>query len=135
MLPLYADTIVDARQRGLRPDGVVFISIGKIGVRAAHPNNFCVIVTPWVPISRLDFSWCIALVIEIAAERVKGNSRCIALCEAVITMSARNVVVWDVSSGERWWLMDELGPWPKPFRLSEPDRSLVPKEGVNAACA
>ena len=84
MLPLYADVIADARQRGERPDSVVFISLGKLGVRAVYPGNWRVVVTPRAPIGKLDFSWCIGLDIEVVAERVYKNPRCIAVCEAIL---------------------------------------------------
>ena len=135
MLPLYAQTIADARQRGERPDSVVFVSFGNLGVRAALSGNWCVVVMPQVSVGKLDFSWCIALDIEVAAQHVKANPRCVAVCEAILANAPRNLVVWETATGCRWWLKDELGPWPKPFLLGELDRSLMPKEPTYALCA
>jgi hypothetical protein len=126
MLPLFAKPIAEARERGERPDGVVFVAIDRtLATHQAHPENWRVVVGS-TPVPRLEWDWCIGLDIEVAT-LARSDERAIAVCEAIAAARPRNLVLWETRSGKRWWLVDPAGAWPTPYLLHESDRSLQPE--------
>lgn len=123
MLARYARLIADARGRNQRPDGVVFVAIGPLPVHEVQPDNWRVVVEPRDDVRRLEWAWCVGLDIELAT-KLASDERALAVCQAIADQSPRNLVLWETSTGKRWWIVDECGPWPRPYLLHEPDKSL-----------
>jgi hypothetical protein len=127
MLPLYAEQVMAARASGKKPADVVFVSLGKLGVRRAYPNNWCVVVGGRFPVGVFDFTWARGLDIEVVADS-SSDERTLAVCQSVNAQGPRNLVLWEATSGRRWWLRDPVGAMPRTLWQLERDRSLMLEE-------